>query len=369
MMRIFRFCLLSAIAATATIALGADGALAQSSTDFAGHLKDLSDRFAKESITNRDYQSLREIRSDLRKTIPAIKTRLDDSIKQSQNDELQLNNRKANLYLYLNPQPPFNPNAPPTLSPWIGPTDSSGDGMKARLDVLKRNLPLQIENLKKVIDNADSAKAPFQSLRNSASATDEEKAAATNHIDQINQAAQSDANELQRLQKQLEEVDNATKAANDIIKGEADLDAAKKDQVVLQKLAADAESLLDRLDERAQTMLSNDNAQNIFTMISTIAFALLVGAIIFFFFWIANSSDTVKNAIFAGESGIQFVTLFSVVIAIILFGVLRILEGKELSALLGGLSGYILGRGSNRPDTPRPPQQPQPAVVAPADPH
>jgi hypothetical protein len=46
------------------------------------------------------------------------------------------------------------------------------------------------------------------------------------------------------------------------------------------------------------------------------------------------------------ESGTQFVTLFSLLIAIILFGVLKILEGKELAALLGGLSGYVLGRGS-----------------------
>lgn len=66
------------------------------------------------------------------------------------------------------------------------------------------------------------------------------------------------------------------------------------------------------------------------------------------FFGIAFISEKVRDAIFSGESGIQFVTLFSLVIAIILFGVLKILEGKELSALLGGLSGYILGRGSNQ---------------------
>ena len=40
----------------------------------------------------------------------------------------------------------------------------------------------------------------------------------------------------------------------------------------------------------------------------------------------------------------QFLTLFSLVIAIILFGITQILEGKELAARLGGLSGYILGR-------------------------
>lgn len=50
--------------------------------------------------------------------------------------------------------------------------------------------------------------------------------------------------------------------------------------------------------------------------------------------------------IFAGQAGIQFVTLFSLVIAIILFGIITILEGKELAALLGGLSGYILGRAT-----------------------
>jgi presenilin-like A22 family membrane protease len=54
------------------------------------------------------------------------------------------------------------------------------------------------------------------------------------------------------------------------------------------------------------------------------------------------------------QSGIQFLTLFSLVIAIILFGITDILEGKELAALLGGLSGYILGRvtdGERRPQT------------------
>jgi hypothetical protein len=45
-------------------------------------------------------------------------------------------------------------------------------------------------------------------------------------------------------------------------------------------------------------------------------------------------------------AGLQFITLFSLIIAIILFGVMNILEGRELAALLGGLSGYILGRSN-----------------------
>jgi hypothetical protein len=58
----------------------------------------------------------------------------------------------------------------------------------------------------------------------------------------------------------------------------------------------------------------------------------------------ARKDDKVRQAMFSGQSGIQYVTLFSLVIAIIVFGLTAILEGKELSALLGGLAGYILRR-------------------------
>jgi len=78
---------------------------------------------------------------------------------------------------------------------------------------------------------------------------------------------------------------------------------------------------------------------NISLMFSGIVALVIVG-----FFVVAFSSLKVKEEIFAGPAGIQFITLFSLVIAIILFGITGVLEGKELSALLGGLAGYILGR-------------------------
>ena len=52
------------------------------------------------------------------------------------------------------------------------------------------------------------------------------------------------------------------------------------------------------------------------------------------------------SEVFINQQGLQFITLFSLVIAIILFGVLKILQAKELSALLGAISGYVLGRVS-----------------------
>ena len=72
----------------------------------------------------------------------------------------------------------------------------------------------------------------------------------------------------------------------------------------------------------------------------------IITVVVIGFFWTASRSSDVISKIFGGEEGLQFITLFSMVVAIILFGVTGVLEGKELSALLGGLAGYILGRSS-----------------------
>ncbi|MDX6499682.1 MAG: hypothetical protein QOG23_2942 [Blastocatellia bacterium] len=77
-------------------------------------------------------------------------------------------------------------------------------------------------------------------------------------------------------------------------------------------------------------------------------FAAVIFFVIFGFFTLAFRDKRIGLAIFSGEAGLQFLTLFSLVIAIILFGITSILEGKELSALLGGLSGYILGRTGSK---------------------
>ncbi|HET8669532.1 MAG TPA: Ig-like domain-containing protein [Candidatus Saccharimonadales bacterium] len=102
--------------------------------------------------------------------------------------------------------------------------------------------------------------------------------------------------------------------------------------------------------------------QNFRTSTSWI-FAALIGAVIIGFFVLAFRDEVMRRAIFSGETGIQFLTLFSVVIAIILFGIINILEGKELAALLGGLSGYILGRTSQRVAPPAPPAKPTGAAT------
>lgn len=107
-----------------------------------------------------------------------------------------------------------------------------------------------------------------------------------------------------------------------------------------------------RVDDQINTLLIPETAQNKFKLWVTAAFSALVGVVILGFFVVAAIDETVRRSIFSSQSGIQFLTLFSLVIAIILFGITGILEGKELSALLGGLSGYILGRVGSEGDRP-----------------
>ncbi len=83
----------------------------------------------------------------------------------------------------------------------------------------------------------------------------------------------------------------------------------------------------------------------------TVIFSLCIGGLLFFFFYfISKRSETalVKDFLSTGN-GLQFITLFCLIIAIILFGVLGVLEGRELGAILSGISGYILGKGIRLP--------------------
>lgn len=101
------------------------------------------------------------------------------------------------------------------------------------------------------------------------------------------------------------------------------------------------------LDDVINSGLLTTDANNKFKLYITIAFSALIGTVIIGFFSMVMFERKFRDILFSNDSALQFVTLFSLIIAIILFGVVNILEGRELSALLGGLSGYILGRGNS----------------------
>lgn len=120
-----------------------------------------------------------------------------------------------------------------------------------------------------------------------------------------------------------------------------------------------------------QSISSIHTPEQSFKTTVSVYFAILIGLVIVGFFILSFKDETIRRAIFSGQTGIQFLTLFSIVIAIILFGVTNILQDKELAALLGGLSGYILGRYSMPPENrsnasePPPPSQNPPAGTNP----
>lgn len=115
------------------------------------------------------------------------------------------------------------------------------------------------------------------------------------------------------------------------------IEKASQDQLSYQRL-------LGEIDDMVNQLFIASDATNSFKLKMSLAFSILVGVVIVGFFIIAWSNEEIKKTIFSNESGIQFITMFAIVIAVILFGIIGVLESKELSALLGGLSGYILGK-------------------------
>jgi len=104
---------------------------------------------------------------------------------------------------------------------------------------------------------------------------------------------------------------------------------------------------IDRAQSAFTQNISVDIAQQAFKSQMSLIYACLVGFLILTVFAtiiFSRNRDLVQTLM--SEFGLQFVTLFVLIIAVILFGILGILEGKELAAILAGISGYILGRGA-----------------------
>jgi len=201
----------------------------------------------------------------------------------------------------------------------------------------------------------------------------------------VNEAQQAyfDANgRLQQFQR-LEENEAAARAdlkqaqqppgnperANSIESYLRSLDSLKRDKArelpALEKQVPDLKRAYeaklqerDALEQELAAMIDLDGPRQTFKFQMSLAFTGLVGIVIVGFFLIAARDEDVRRQVFSGQAGLQFITLFSLIIAIILFGIVEILEGKELSALLGGLSGYILGRTTTQPTASDPARTP-----------
>ncbi len=112
---------------------------------------------------------------------------------------------------------------------------------------------------------------------------------------------------------------------------------------------SDAETEATKIESEISTRAEIEVPQQKFKTAISIVFAVLIALVIAGFYGIALMDNNVRAGLLAGTAGLQFITVFTVVIAIILFGITNILDSKELSALLGGLTGYILGRSQETP--------------------
>lgn len=92
--------------------------------------------------------------------------------------------------------------------------------------------------------------------------------------------------------------------------------------------------------------LSPETRDQDFRMWVSLTFSGLIAILLFSFFWIIyKRSDKSLAKAMLTDSGLQFITVFILIIAIILFGILSVIGGSELAAILSGISGYILGKG------------------------
>lgn len=125
--------------------------------------------------------------------------------------------------------------------------------------------------------------------------------------------------------------------------------AAKEETDVHFKLDKNAKNvkqdIYDCISQIDSALAPEYKEQEFRTNIS-ICFTILIGILLVIFFFIVykKSDNNLSKQLLSGY-GLQFITLFVLIIAVILFGILSILQGSELAAILAGISGYILGKG------------------------
>jgi hypothetical protein len=152
--------------------------------------------------------------------------------------------------------------------------------------------------------------------------------------------------ELMDLTRQRARLDLRLEESRALKQAQADYDRLFKDESETRKDYEAAEHYLFTIDDTINGLLVTTEKNNNFRLWIGGGFTALIALLISGFFVVAWKDKSIKETFLSNDRGLQFITLFSLIIAIILFGVMNILEGRELSALLGGLSGYILGRST-----------------------
>jgi soluble cytochrome b562 len=209
--------------------------------------------------------------------------------------------------------------------------------VKERTPAELQQAKAELEDIQKQLDNAKKGSPPNQELvRKFENGVRYQERVIMELDDTIKKQEQSRKDEAKRAA----DFEMAKKSLDDELSRLND----EKDRVSDLLLAY--QRLLGELDDMVNQLFIANDATNSFKLKMSMYLSLVIAIVIVGFFAIAWSDVEVKRKIFSNEAGIQFITLFAIVISVILFGIIGVLESKELSALLGGLSGYILGRKS-----------------------
>ena len=132
------------------------------------------------------------------------------------------------------------------------------------------------------------------------------------------------------------------------------LDSAARGRVRSELDALDAASrtiiqAISHVRMKMNRVVAQSGEQQSFRKTISTSFLFLIGIILMAYFatlYVRSKADAELAASLLNENGLQFMTLFVLIIAIVLFGILGILEAKELAAILSGIAGYVLGRGT-----------------------
>ncbi len=248
------------------------------------------------------FSALGKIRSDILRAIPKARddlATLESRKTTLENDESNLFWEKENLEL----------------------SDYSIDKENAAQS--KEPIEAELQRIDAQLEEAQSQAPPNEVLIEQLS---DKRFGAQNELSDINRRLleldvrdRRDKEKLSRIERRLIGIDADKGEVQDAI----DLQNAEIARLLQQQFEVE--------DKINRKLIPQTQEQDFKTLIAVV-FACLVGIVILGFFYIARLDETVRQAIFSGESGIQFITLFSLVIAIILFGITGILEDKELAA-------------------------------------
>jgi hypothetical protein len=160
----------------------------------------------------------------------------------------------------------------------------------------------------------------------------------------------------------MEEIDNDSVNLKDLEALKSDLDEKlksfsrrKQEYMLLSGNIQTAEDDLALCEVTINEALMPERDDQKFKTNMSLVFASLIGILlsVFFIAIMLRGDRHIANHLLS-ELGLQFITIFVLIIAVILFGILDILKGSELAAILAGISGYILGSKGRGTPPPSP---------------